>query len=60
MKMKEEFTDLVKRYGNSPEFLGVEMNHPNQAGMTGDTLLHAAVVRGELNDVKILIASGDR
>jgi ankyrin repeat protein len=28
--------------------------------MTGDTLLHAAVTRGNLDDVKILIASGAR
>ena len=58
MPLKDEFAELVKRYCRSPEFLGVELTDPNQPGMTGDTLLHAAVTRGNLDDVKVLIASG--
>ena len=49
---------LIKKYQRSPEFIGVDLRDPNQPGMTGDTLLHAAVVRGELVDIDVLIASG--
>jgi ankyrin repeat protein len=53
-----ELTELIERYRNSPEFLFVDLSDVNAKGMTGDTLLHAAVTRGELNDVRILIACG--
>ena len=57
---KEKFSELVKRYKRSPEFLFTEFADPNQPGMTGDTLLHAAVVRNSIDDVDLLIASGVR
>ena len=53
-----ELTELIERYRNSPEFQFVDLSDINAKGMTGDTLLHAAVTRGELNHVRILIASG--
>jgi ankyrin repeat protein len=55
---KSEFESLLARYRRSPEFLCVEIEGPNQTGITGDTLLHAAVVRGESEDVDVLMAVG--
>lgn len=56
--MNPDFAELIKKYRRSPEFLFVELTDPNQRGMTGDTLLHAASIRGDLHDVAILIACG--
>ena len=53
-----ELAELIKRYRSSPEFIFVDLNDVNAKGVTGDTLLHAAVIRGELNHVRILIACG--
>jgi len=53
-----ELTEVIERYRNSPEFLFVDLSDVNAKGLTGDTLLHSAVVRGELNHVRILIACG--
>jgi ankyrin repeat protein len=56
--MNKEFVELVKRYRRSPEFLTTELTEPNQRGMTGDTLLHAAAVRGAVHDVEALVECG--
>jgi uncharacterized protein len=56
--MNAELRALMDKYRRSPEFLFVELTDPNQTGMTGDTLLHAAVTRGELGDVELLLAFG--
>jgi ankyrin repeat protein len=56
--VRTELSDLVERYRRSPEFLSIDLSDVNARGMTGDTLLHAAVTRGELNHVRILIACG--
>ena len=56
--MKYDLTELIERYRRSPEFLFVDLTDPNQKGMTGDTLLHAAAVRGKLQDIEVLVASG--
>lgn len=56
--MNDELAKLIAKYRRSPEFLLVELNDVNQKGMTGDTLLHAAVVAGSLEDVDLLLRSG--
>jgi ankyrin repeat protein len=56
--MKYGLAELIEKYRGSPEFLFVELTDPNQKGMTGDTMLHAAVVRGALDDVEVLLGSG--
>jgi ankyrin repeat protein len=58
MSQKAEFEELLERYRRSPEFLCIEIAGPNQTGITGDTMLHAAVVRGASDDVDILMAVG--
>jgi ankyrin repeat protein len=56
--MKYGLVELIEKYHRSPEFIFVDLTGPNQKGLTGDTLLHAAVVRGSLEDVEVLLASG--
>jgi len=56
--MNDQLDALVNRYRRSPEFMFADLTHVNARGMSGDTLLHAAVVRGKLEDVNLLIASG--
>jgi len=56
--VKYGLTELIEKYRRSPEFIFVNLTGPNQTGMTGDTLLHAAAVRGALEDIEVLVASG--
>lgn len=53
-----DLASLFERYRGSPEFRLVTLSDVNQRGMTGDSLLHAAVIRGASEDVEILIAAG--
>ena len=55
---KRNLTSLFERYRGSPEFRMVTLSDVNQRGMTGDSLLHAAVIRGASQDIDILIAAG--
>ena len=54
----EEFIALVKKYKSSPEFYHVEFVDANQTGLTGDTLLHAAVIRNAAKDIDLLVSVG--
>jgi ankyrin repeat protein len=56
--MKYGLVELIEKYRRSPEFIFVDLSDPNQKGMTGDTLLHAAVIRGSLEDVDVLLSAG--
>jgi ankyrin repeat protein len=56
--MNPKLHALFDKYQRSPEFFFTKLTDPNQTGMTGDTLLHAAVTRGEIGDVELLLASG--
>jgi ankyrin repeat protein len=56
--VRTELAELFRKYRRSPEFMFVELNDVNQKGMTGDTLLHSAVVNGSVEDVKLLISCG--
>lgn len=53
-----DLASLFEKYRGSPEFRLVTLSDVNQPGMTGDSLLHAAVIRGALEDVEVLIAVG--
>lgn len=55
---ERKLASLIQKYRGSPEFRLVNLNDVNQRGMTGDTLLHAAVIRGASEDIEILIAAG--
>jgi ankyrin repeat protein len=54
----EKLRSLIERYSGSPEFRLIDLKDVNQKGMTGDTMLHAAVIRGASEDVDILIDNG--
>jgi ankyrin repeat protein len=58
MTSKQAFDELIERYRKSPEFYSVKFLDANQTGLTGDTLLHAAVIRGNVTDIDILISAG--
>jgi len=56
--MEEKLAALIKRYSRSPEFSGEKLTDPNQPGLTGDTLLHAAVIGGASEDIDKLVEFG--
>jgi uncharacterized protein len=56
--MSDQLANLIDRYRHSPEFMFSNLSNINVRGMSGDTLLHAAVVRRKREDVDLLIASG--
>ena len=56
--MTEELAALIERYRNTPEFMFADLTDVNSTGMTGDTLLHPAVISASIEDVDLLITSG--
>ena len=54
----EELSELMKRYRGTLEFMFSELTDVNSKGMTGDTLLHSAVITGGIQDVDLLIKAG--
>lgn len=58
MNKNELLRDIFKKYGRHPQFLGEEIVDVNQAGGFDDTLLHLAARKGEIEDVKLLVACG--
>ena len=57
-KMNEDIKTLVDKYRSCPEFLAVEIADVNQVGLTGDSLIHVAAVREEVDDIKALAEAG--
>lgn len=49
---------VFDKYRHHPEFLGLELRAPNQAGAVDDTLLHLTARLGALDDMKVLIDAG--
>jgi ankyrin repeat protein len=56
--MTKELTALIERYRQTPEFMSSEALGVHSTGLTGDTLLHSAVITGNFSDVVLLINSG--
>ncbi len=52
--------EVLQRYieERHPEFLDVELNDVNQRGLFGNTVLHLAAWRGNLEEVEALLAAG--
>lgn len=58
MPLKKRLDSVIDRYKNHPEFIGIDIADPNQAGAVDDTLLHIAARKGDLEAIDVLIASG--
>lgn len=56
--MNEELLKIVEKYRDSPEFSSTVWNDVNARGLSGETMLHAAVVRTDRADVAQLISLG--
>ena len=56
--MSEELAKIIERYRDSPEFSSTKWTGVNARSLSGDTLLHAAVVRTDRVDVAQLISLG--
>jgi uncharacterized protein len=56
--VKDKFAETIEKYRTCSEFMFVDLSDVHQRGMTGDTPLHAAVIRGELLGVEVFIACG--
>ena len=58
MTATDKLADIIKKYSRHPQFLGLNVTDVNQPGAVDDTLLHIAARKGELDDVKVLVACG--
>ena len=54
----DRFNLIAQKYLWKPEFEGIELRGPNDAGVDGDTLLHMVVSNGELEDISYLLSIG--
>ena len=50
--------EVLLKYQNHPEFLGMRLTRPDQKGAVDDTPLHIAARKGEIEDIDILVAHG--
>lgn len=49
---------LLKEYNQLTEYLGIELTDVNQKSNFGDYPIHIASVRGDMNEMKILLDNG--
>lgn len=50
--------EVLNRYRNHPEFLGIELARADQRGAVDDTPLHIAARLGEVDDIVVLVSHG--
>lgn len=50
--------EVLRQYQDLPDFLGISLTDVNQAGSNGDRPLHAASVRGIMDEVRALVSAG--
>jgi uncharacterized protein len=58
MSLTHTLADVLRKYQNHPEFLGLVLSDPNQKGAMEDSPLHIACRKGELQDIEVLVAHG--
>lgn len=54
----KKLIDVLQKYKDHPEFLGIDLIDANQPGAVDDTSLHIASRMGELEDVEVFLANG--
>ncbi|MEP7244894.1 MAG: ankyrin repeat domain-containing protein [Gammaproteobacteria bacterium] len=50
--------DVLSKYRDHPEFLGIDLRRADQKGAVDDTPLHIAARKGELDDIAVLVTHG--
>lgn len=50
--------DVLKKYANHPQFIGVTLVDPNERGARDDTALHLAASIGDTSDIEVLVEHG--
>lgn len=58
MSSKKQLNAILEKYKNHPEFLGLDLNDPNQRGAVDDTVLHLASRTGAVDEMVVLIDAG--
>ncbi|WP_413706370.1 ankyrin repeat domain-containing protein [Ralstonia sp. Ralssp110] len=56
--MNQDLEQLISKYQNHPDFLGLPITGVNQPGAVDDCLLHIAARKGALHDIEALVAAG--
>lgn len=54
----DKLKQVLAKYQNHPEFLGLELTRADQCGAMDDTPLHIAARKGELDDIVVLVSHG--
>lgn len=50
--------DILEKYSNHPDFIGLTISGPNDKGAVDDTLMHIVSRKGTFEEMRILIDSG--
>lgn len=53
-----QMSEILVKYANHPDFIGINLAEPNQRGAVDDAPLHIAVRRGTLDDISELLEVG--
>lgn len=51
-------SEILSEYEELPEFFGMQLDRVNQKGVSGDSLLHVAVHRKDIEEIESLLAAG--
>jgi ankyrin repeat protein len=54
----DKLKEVLAKYRNHPEFLGIELTRADQRGAMDDAPLHIAARKGELDDIEVLVSHG--
>ena len=58
MSVDSKLMNILEKYQSHPDFIGIELNDPNQPGAVDDAPLHIAVRREAVEEVEALIKLG--
>ena len=55
---KEKINELIEKYRQVPDFIGVDLVDIGTKNLYGDQLIHIAAVAGDVNDIELLVCAG--